>query len=206
VAEKLFAADISALSIHGDLDQNERTRTITLFSNNSLSGLVATDVAARGIDIKDLEMVINFDLANDPEIYTHRIGRTARAGKSGIAVSLLIDKELEKYYAICEYQKTTTDLKKVSIDEIVSDTDYDLLPPMKTLFISGGKKDKLRPGDVVGAIVNNSDASFEDVGDITIMNINTYVAIKNDKIDAVIESLKNIKIKNKKFRVGVVNP
>jgi ATP-independent RNA helicase DbpA len=206
VAEKLFAADISALSIHGDLDQNERTRTLTLFSNNSLNALVATDVAARGIDIKDLEMVVNFDLANDPEIYTHRIGRTARAGKSGKAVSLFMGKEIEKYYEICEYQNTTTDLKKIKLDELESDSDYDIIPPMKTLFISGGKKDKLRPGDVVGAIVKNSDATFDDVGDITILNINTFVAIKSELMDSVLESLKNIKIKNKSFRIGLVKP
>jgi len=207
VAEKLSAADISALSIHGDLDQNERTRTLTLFSNNSLNALVATDVAARGIDIKDLEMVINFDLANDPEVYTHRIGRTARAGKSGMAVSLFMDKEIEKYYDVCNYQtNTSTDIKKVSMNDLESESDYDVVPPMQTLFISGGKKDKLRPGDVVGAIVKNSDASFDDVGDITIMNINTYVAIKSEKIDSVLESLKTMKIKNKNFRTGIVNP
>lgn len=206
VADQLFKNNIEALSIHGDLDQNERTRTLTMFSNRSLTALVATDVAARGLDIKDLDMVINFDLANNPEIYTHRIGRTARAGNIGKAVSLLIDKEMEKYEDICNYQNSDEQIKLIQFNELDKGDEYDISPPMKTLFISGGKKDKLRPGDIVGAIVKNTKADFEDVGDIAIMNINTYVAVKAEIITSVLEDLKNIKIKNKKFRTGIVKP
>ncbi|MCK6595554.1 MAG: ATP-dependent RNA helicase DbpA, partial [Bacteriovoracaceae bacterium] len=90
VAKFLGREGISALPIHGDLEQNERTVVLTKFSNHSCLVLVATDVAARGLDIKDLEAVINFDLPNDADTYTHRIGRTARAGKVGLAFSLFV--------------------------------------------------------------------------------------------------------------------
>ena len=91
-------------ALHGDLEQRDRDQVLVQFTNRSCSILVATDVAARGLDIEDLPAVINFDLPRDPEIYIHRIGRTGRAGKEGLALSLLTDSEKYKLEAISEYQ------------------------------------------------------------------------------------------------------
>ncbi len=201
VTSFLNANGVVAEAIHSDLDQNKRTAVLTKFSNQSISALVATDVAARGLDIEDLEAVINFDLPRDPEIYIHRIGRTGRAGKNGRAFNLIVPAEL---YQIEELEKLTH--KKYNIEDSMKLTPVqhvDLIPPMKTMYVSGGKKDKLRPGDILGALVGEAKLSSEDVGDITIMNIVSYVAIKRDCINNAISKLNAGKIKNRKFKVGI---
>jgi ATP-dependent RNA helicase DbpA len=192
---------IFAEGIHGDLDQNERNLILTKFSNESLSILVATDVAARGLDITDLAAVVNFDLPNDPEVYTHRIGRTGRAGKSGLAFSLLMNKERYKLDPIEEV--TNKKYKINNLSELDTENKFDLTPPMKTMYIGGGKKNKLRPGDILGALVGLAKINSEDVGEITISNILSYVAIKAALVDQAIEKLENGKIKNKKFKIGI---
>jgi ATP-independent RNA helicase DbpA len=200
VADDLYEKGVSASSIHGDLEQNERTAVLTMFSNKSLSGIVATDVAARGIDIEGLDLVVNFDLPNDPEVYVHRIGRTGRAGNTGIAISFLTEHELGKYDDILDYQDTNHEIKK--IDSYDSENDYVVKPAMTTLYISGGKRDKLRPGDIVGAIVGEAEVDFKCIGDISITNTTSYVAIKSEFSDLVCDKLNSGKIKNRTFRVG----
>lgn len=192
---------IEAAGIHGDLEQNERTLILTQFANRSLSVLVATDVAARGLDIEDLEAVVNFDLPSDAEVYVHRIGRTGRAGNQGLAFSLLIQKEFYKLDAIEKY--LSSEIKIEKFEGLEANSDYDLIPPMKTLFISGGKKDKLRPGDILGAMVGEAKLEPSDVGAITILNIISYVAIQREKAADAVKKLNSGKIKNRKFRVGL---
>jgi ATP-independent RNA helicase DbpA len=200
VADFLHAKEIYAESIHGDLEQSDRTAVLTMFSNRSLSALVATDVAARGLDIQDLELVINYDLAINAETYTHRIGRTARAGKTGVAVSFYVSQEKHKIEEIEDYQKTK--LESTHIEDLAEADKYNLKPPMATIYISGGKRDKLRPGDIVGAIVGEAGLDFKDIGDITISTINSFVAIKSEHAENVIEKLNAGRIKNRKFSVG----
>lgn len=197
----LIENGILAASIHGDLDQNERTVVLTKFSNQSISILVATDVAARGLDIKDLAAIINYDLPNDPEDYIHRVGRTGRAGKKGLAYSLLVEPEKYKIDQISESMGKEFLIK--SIDEISEDKEYEAIAPMKTIFISGGKKDKLRPGDILGALINEVQLDPEDIGNITILPILTYVAIKREKVDQVIDNQSMCKIKKRNYRVGL---
>ncbi|MCO4753420.1 MAG: DbpA RNA binding domain-containing protein, partial [Bacteriovoracaceae bacterium] len=199
VARFLNKNSIVASAIHGDLDQNERTVTLTRFSNRSLSVLVATDVAARGLDIKELEAVINYDLPSDPEVYIHRVGRTGRAGLSGKAYGLYIDKEFYKIEAIEELLGEQVPLKDIVK---LRDLEFKELPPMETMYIGGGKKDKVRPGDVLGALVKEAGLSPDTVGNISVLNILTYVAIKREFIDQAINKLSNGKIKNRKFKVG----
>jgi len=202
VADFLDENSIYAEAIHGDLVQEERTEVLTMFSNRSLSGLVATDVAARGLDIKDLGLVINFDIPSQPEIYTHRIGRTARAGKTGLAISFYTERETYKIDAISELQN-----KKIVpslIDDLAESKNYDLIPEMTTIYISGGKRDKLRPGDIVGAIVGETGLDFKVIGEISISKITTFVAIKSENVDEVILKLNKGKIKNRNFKVGKV--
>ncbi len=200
VAKLLNNQKIYAEAIHGDLMQNDRTAVLTMFSNRSLSALVATDVAARGLDIQDLEAVINYDLPSTPEIYVHRIGRTARAGKTGMAISLFVSQEYHNFESISELQDE--EFKPKYIKDLPITEDYDLVPPMTTIYISGGKKDKLRPGDIVGAIVGEAGLDFKDIGDISLTNITTFVAIKSELVEEVIQKLNSGKIKNRKFKVG----
>lgn len=200
VANYLYKKNVIVSSLHGDLEQNERTKVLTCFSNNSLSGIVATDVAARGIDISDVDLVVNYDLPNDPEVYVHRIGRTGRAGREGVAISFLLEQEKENFQKICDYQKTEHLLNNESIFD--SQNSYEIQPEMATLFIQGGKKDKLRPGDIVGAIVGESGIKSDQIGDILLSNIISFVAVKHDLIDHVVKSLRDGKIKNRKFKVG----
>ena len=200
VANFLEDNGLEVESIHGDLEQRDRDLALTMFSNKSLSGLVATDVAARGIDIKSLDMVINLDLPLDPEVYVHRIGRTGRANEEGVAVTFYVEQEYEKVLAIGEYLN-----KEYPINELPKvETAYDLKPTMGTLYISGGKRDKLRPGDLVGAIVNEAHVEASEIGDINVGTITTYVAIKKPQLDHVCRQLQKGKIKNRKFKVGKV--
>jgi ATP-dependent RNA helicase DbpA len=202
VAKHLISNDIYAKAIHGDLMQNERTSVLTMFSNRSLSALVATDVAARGLDIQDLEMVINYDLPYGAEIYVHRIGRTARAGKTGLAISFYTEPESEKYEELEELHNEALEFQNKELKEIETENEYDLSPPMKTICIYGGKKDKLRPGDIVGAIVGEAGINFEDIGEISMNNMICFVAIKKDLAHDVIKKLNAGKIKNRKFKVA----
>ena len=201
VAKFLQANKIIASGIHGDVEQNERTTVLEMFRNHSVSALVATDVAARGLDIKELPAVINYDLPIDSEDYVHRIGRTGRAGETGTAISLFVEQEEFKIENIEEYTKKK--FKKIHYNPEHFSGTYDLNPPMDTLYIAGGKKNKLRPGDIVGALVGEAGLDSSDIGNILITNIVSYVAIKTDKVNHAVESLNNGKIKNKKFKVGL---
>jgi ATP-independent RNA helicase DbpA len=200
VAKLLVSEGIPALAFHGDLDQSERTVVLTKFSNHSCLVLVATDVAARGLDIKDLEAVINFDLPTDAEVYTHRIGRTARAGKEGFAFSFFTSREKDKLLEIENYLGTTNEYIKLT--ELSNIARFDLKALMKTIYINGGKKDKLRPGDILGALVNEAKIEASNIGNINILNNQSYVAVSASVVDQAIAKLNVGKIKGRKFRVG----
>lgn len=200
VAKVLVKQGIVALAFHGDLEQNERTVVLSKFSNRSCLVLVATDVAARGLDIKDLEAVVNFDLPTDAEVYTHRIGRTARAGKVGLAFSFFVESEKSKLSDIEDYQQNQ--IEYLSLGAMDSNTHYDLVAPMKTIYISGGKKDKIRPGDILGALVGVAGLAGSQVGAINILENQSYVAIEASLLRATITRLSEGKIKGRKFKVG----
>ena len=201
VSNFLIKKGISALPFHGDLDQNERTVVLTKFSNQSSLVLVATDVAARGLDIKDLKAVINFDLASDPEVYTHRIGRTARAGNDGLAISFFVNYEKEKLILFENYQDNKFEFMELS--KLSRDLQFDLKAPMKTMYINGGKKDKIRPGDILGALVGVAGLEGHFVGSINILNNQSYVAVMADQIEMAVSKLNEGKLKGRKFRVGI---
>ncbi len=201
MAKLLNKKKIVAEALHGDMMQNERTSVLTKFSNYSLSVLVATDLAARGLDIEQLAAVINLDLPSDPDIYIHRIGRTGRAGQKGQALSLYVPEENSMVEEIEQLTKKSATIKY--LDEICSSLQYDLIPTMKTIYLSGGKKSKLRPGDILGALVGEAQLDVNDVGNISILNIVSYVAIKRESVDQAISKLRDGKIKNKKFKVGL---
>jgi len=169
------------------------------FKQQSCSVLVATDVAARGLDIDDLPAVINFELPSDPEIYVHRIGRTGRAGKEGLALSLLADSERYKLERIADYQQ-----RKIDVEVIESlSVSHGVLPPpaFLTLCITAGRKDKVRPGDILGALTGDAGIDGKAVGKIDVMERVAYVAIERKLADKALARLNSGKIKGRKFRV-----
>ncbi|HIP19913.1 MAG TPA: ATP-dependent RNA helicase DbpA [Sulfurimonas sp.] len=199
LAENLQKRKIDALAIHGDLEQYERNDVLVQFANKSCPILVATDVAARGLDIKELSMVVNYDIPHGRETYTHRIGRTGRAGAEGVAITLYTSYEADK---ADEYQ----DGKRTFLDDtdLKGSTNFQLKPKFVTLVIEGGKKDKLRAGDLLGALTGDAGLKGSSIGKIDIYDRQAYVAIETRFIDEAEKALKNGKIKGKKFSVWIL--
>lgn len=203
VADSLADYNFSVLALNGDLEQRDREKTLAQFANKSIVVLAATDVAARGLDIDAIEMVVNFDIAHDPEIHLHRIGRTGRAGKTGIACSLYNDKEAHKLA-----------LLEGDIDPIV---ETEFLPSMSlldespvqatmiTLLIDGGKKQKLRPGDILGALTNKNGIAGKQVGKIQILDSWSYVAVNQNVVKVALNTLNQGKLKGRSFRARPVH-
>lgn len=196
LADSLKARRVNALAIHGDLEQKDRDRVLVQFSNKSVGVLIATDVAARGIDVKDLDMVINVDLARDSQVHVHRIGRTGRAGKEGVAVSLVAPNDLVKL------NRLEDTLQKTIVLEPLPDTSVGDLPvtQMVTINIDGGKKDKLRPGDILGALTKDAGLDGKLIGKIDIFDFVAYVAVDKTIANRVVTHLQEGKLKGRKFR------
>ncbi|GGY94211.1 ATP-dependent RNA helicase DbpA [Pseudoduganella plicata] len=176
LVDELRAQGFSALALYGELEQRERDEILVLFANRSCSILIATDVAARGLDIQNLEAVINADVSKDTEVHIHRIGRTGRGDEKGLSLTLCAPNEKKWVKLIEEYQGAPVEwysIKDLSVDEYAQGD----AAPMMTLCISGGKKDKLRPGDVLGALTGDAGLSKEQVGKINVTEFQTYVAI-----------------------------
>ena len=199
VHDLLLKQKFSALALHGDLDQSERNQILVQFSNKSCSILVATDVAARGLDIKDLQAVINYNLFPKPDVYIHRIGRTGRVEKEGLALSLYRKKETHKLTAIAELQGFHPELKTIA--SLPESPATSIVPPMVTLCISGGKKQKIRPGDILGAITGEAGLPGSCVGQIDIFDFHAYVAIERKFADKALERLTNGRIKGRTLKV-----
>jgi hypothetical protein len=161
VADALTDRNFSALAIHGDLEQRERDQVLARFANKSVSILVATDVAARGIDIKELTAVVNYELTRDPEVHIHRIGRTGRAGEQGLALSLVTAAENRRAAAIEDYLGET--VPRAELETLAMPTAAALEAPMVTLCIDGGRKNKLRPGDLLGALTGDAEGENLDI-------------------------------------------
>lgn len=203
LTEELQSQGITALALHGDLEQRDRDEILVLFANQSCSVLVATDVAARGIDIQSLGAVINVDISKDTEVHIHRIGRTGRAGEQGLALNLVAPNEKKWVKLIEEYQNmeaTWCDLESLNTDNPVS-----LLAPMISLCIMGGKKDKLRPGDILGALTGEAGLQKEQIGKINIFEFMSYVAVDRRIAHHALKQLNLIPIKGKQFKVREID-
>jgi ATP-dependent RNA helicase DbpA len=199
LAAELDRRGFSALALHGDLEQRDRDEVLVRFSNGSCSVLVATDVAARGLDITALPLVVSYDVAHDTDVHTHRIGRTGRAGQSGMAIVLAGSRELPKIKAIEERLGAT--IERYPAKPVNSARKVLNLAPMKTLVIDGGRKDKMRPGDILGALTGDAGLNAKDIGKIDVFATRAYVAIKRDLANKAQEQLRAGKIKGKNFRV-----
>ena len=200
VVDALAEFGISALALHGDIDQRDRDEIVVRFANRSCSVLVASDVAARGLDIKDLGAVINYELPPDLDIYLHRIGRTGRAGQIGLAMSLCTPREMPRALALEKQQDAP--LRWQKIPALPARADGTLLAAMATLRIDGGRTDKMRPGDILGALTGDAGLSADAVGKIDVFPTRSYVAIARDLADKALNRLRAGKIKGRSFRVA----
>ncbi len=200
--EVLQARGIPALTLNGDMEQRERDQVLIQFANRSCPVLVATDVAARGLDIAQLEAVINVDVTPDPEIHVHRIGRTGRADENGWALSLASPAEMHRVSQIAKMAGSEPEWH--ALPSLQSVDDAPLVPPMVTLQILGGRKDKIRPGDVLGALTGEAGFSREQVGKITVTDLSTYVAIARDIAHEAVKRLSKGKVKGRTVKVRVL--
>ncbi|MBT1072190.1 ATP-dependent RNA helicase DbpA [Pelotalea chapellei] len=198
LADMLVKRGFTALAIHGDLEQRERDQVLVRFANKSASVLVATDVAARGLDIKELPAVINYELSRNPEVHTHRIGRTGRAGEQGLAISLVTLRESRRVSAIEEGLGSTITRGELAG---LTATGRPQAPSMVTICIDGGRKNKLRPGDILGALTGEGGIAGSEVGKIDVFDFHTYVAIMRQSIDQALRCLGQNRIKGRFFKV-----
>jgi len=197
----------SVLALHGDLEQKDRDQTLLRFANKSVSVLVATDVASRGLDIDALDLVVNYHIAHDAEVHIHRIGRTGRAGAQGLAISLFSDKESYKVGLIEDALEQTIKAELLPSAEVLNNARAQA--NMSTIQIDGGKKQKVRPGDILGALTakssgsNNGGAEIngKDVGKINVLDIKSYVAVNKKVLKVALRKLANGKMKGRSFKV-----
>ena len=199
LVDVLTAQGYQALALHGDLEQRDRDQVLIQFANRSCSVLVATDVAARGLDIAQLEAVINVDISYEADAHTHRVGRTGRADEAGFAFSLVSMDEMGRVgnIELAQGQESKWHL----LSELTPQGDGPLKAPMETLQILGGRKEKIRPGDVLGALTGEAGFVAAQVGKINITEFHTYVAVERSIAKLVVQKLSDGKVKGKKVKV-----
>jgi ATP-independent RNA helicase DbpA len=197
VAGELAAHKFAVLALHGELDQRDREEMLVRFANRSCTVLIASDVAARGLDITDLPMVINFDIAASADTHLHRIGRTGRAGRRGVALSLCTPRESSRVKQIEDrlgepllWSNPTSPTESTP-----------LLAPFATIAVDAGRQQKLRPGDLLGALTGDAGIPAAAVGKIDVFPTRTYVAIARDWHEEALQRLRTGKIKGRTLRV-----
>jgi len=199
VADELQARGFSAVALHGDLEQKHRDQTLVRFANKSAVVLVATDVAARGLDIENVSMVINYHMARETEVYVHRIGRTGRAGSTGLACTLVSEKEVHRVERLGHFLDLEPAFKALPpmglLDQPIKGA------VMTTLQIDGGKKQKLRPGDILGALTGDHGIDGKDVGKIQIFDLHAYVAVQRKVVKQALKKISEGKLKGRNFKV-----
>ena len=196
VADALWKRGFGALALHGELEQRERDETLVRFANRSCSVLVATDVAARGLDIKQLPLVISFELPTDSDAHVHRIGRTGRAGQKGLALHLVAAREINRASMI-----ETQQGNPLRWGKLVFAAGTPSPAQWITLAIDGGRQDKLRPGDILGALTGDAGLPGDAVGKIDIFATRAYVAVRREQIDNATNRLRAKGVKGRNFRV-----
>ncbi len=202
VAAELCDQGFSALALHGDLEQRDRDQTLVQFANNSTSILVATDVAARGLDIDALDAVINYRIARNSDIHVHRIGRTGRAGAKGLACTLYDDKETFKVERLQQELGQVIDITPLPPASVLQQPAYK--PQMISLQIGGGRKQKLRPGDILGALTAEDGIDGQQVGKIDLFDNCAYVAVTRSASKTAMRKLDQGKLKGRSFRVRMI--
>ncbi|MBV8617815.1 MAG: ATP-dependent RNA helicase DbpA [Curvibacter sp.] len=196
---QLQSQGFSALALYGELEQRERDQVMIQFANRSCSVLVATDVAARGLDVPNLQAVINVDVSPDPEVHVHRIGRTGRAGAEGLALTLASMDEMGYVGRIEQMQGRESEW--LPLDTVPPAGQKPLRAPMATLQIVGGRKEKIRAGDVLGALTGEAGFAKEQIGKINVNEFSTYVAVEAGIADEAVRRLSAGRIKGRSVKV-----
>jgi ATP-independent RNA helicase DbpA len=186
-------------ALHGDLEQRDRDEVLVRFANRSVTVLVASDVAARGLDVQELACVVNYELPGDPDVYLHRIGRTARAGSTGLALSLVTPREMPRALQLASHHDMR--LRWAPVPPVRIDRGDVPRATMVTLRIEGGRTDKLRAGDILGALTGSGGVAAGKIGKIDILPMRTYVAVAREHGDRALAGLRNNPIKGRRFRV-----
>ena len=202
LVEVLQAQGVSALALFGELEQRERDEVLVQFANRSCSVLVATDVAARGLDIANLEAVINVDTTPDPEVHIHRIGRTGRGDAEGLALSLASMDEMGSVGKIELLQGRESEWHPVS--ELTPASNEPMVPAMRTIQIIGGRKEKIRAGDVLGAMTRDFGYTKEQIGKINVNDFSTYVAVARNIADQAVNKLNSGRVKGKTVKARLI--
>lgn len=197
VCSALKSAGYSADSLHGGMEQRDREDMLLLFSNGSLRLLVATNVAARGIDIDELGAVINYEMPRDIKEFVHRVGRTGRAGESGLAISLIGRNDDRKIEAVGELLQ---DVEQRPISKLPVATGEPPTARMRTIVVHGGRKDKIRPGDIVGALTGELGLEVDSIGKISVGDRVTHIAIESDVAPQALKRINAGKIKGRSFK------
>lgn len=192
----------TALALHGDMDQRDREEVLVRFANRSCNVLVASDVAARGLDVEDIGAVVNYELPTDADTYLHRVGRTGRAGRDGLALSLVAPAELGRARLVEERQGKPIRYERIA--PVEGKPANAAQATMLTLRIDAGRTDKLRPGDIVGALTGDAGLSKDVIGKIDVYATRSYVAIARSHAKHALERLRAGKIKGRKFRVSAL--
>ena len=200
VTDELSHRGFSVVELHGDMEQREREQALTMFANKSVSILVATDVAARGLDVDNLDAVFNFELSRDPEVHVHRIGRTGRAGSKGVALSFYSEKEEYRVARIDEYMDIA--ISPAVLPE--KPVERPFYPKMQTIQILGGKKQKVRAGDILGALTKQAGLDGKKIGKINILPMVSYVAVEHEIVKPALKQLQNGKMKGRNFKARVM--
>lgn len=189
---------LAAMALHGDLDQKDRDEVLVQFDNKSINLIVATDVAARGLDIDTLDLVVNYQIARDLDVHVHRVGRTGRAGNKGIACTLVSEKEKFKLNLLEKHLGKPITMNVLPKSESL--TDKSRLPKKISLKINGGKKQKLRPGDILGALTAGKDIDADAIGKINIFDFYSYVAVNREVMKIALAKINKGKIKGRQFQ------
>lgn len=208
LTERLKNSKYDCIALHGGMPQKDRLRAISAFKNKQITYLVATDLAARGIHIDKLDLVINYGIPMDNENYVHRIGRTGRCGEDGVAISLVSEYDKKRWEEIQEYiefkvPKEDKDAIIKNAPKVEKRQNKKRKSPEKAhkditrIRLNAGKNRKMRAGDVLGAISNMNGIKAEDIGIIDILDTCTYVDIFNNKASIVLKEFENTKVKGK---------
>ncbi|CAH6829222.1 ATP-dependent RNA helicase DbpA [Vibrio chagasii] len=200
VTDELSHRGFSVIELHGDMEQRERDQALVQFSNKTISILVATDVAARGLDVDNLDAVFNFELSRDPEVHVHRIGRTGRAGSKGVAISFFSEKEMYRVAQIDEYMDMPIEPSELPAKTIAKP----YYSNMVTIQIDGGKKAKLRAGDILGALTGQGGIDGKSVGKINLFAMRAYVAVERSVAKKALNKIESGKMKGRQFRARIL--
>lgn len=187
----LSHAGFAAVTYHGGMEQNMREQALAMFENGTANILVSTDLAARGLDIDDVGAVIHYHMPTSPQAWTHRNGRTARMGASGVAYVLVSDKDVVPEYVRFDGDADVADAASTPIER----------PLWRTLYFNAGKKDKISRGDIAGFLIAKGGLKPSEVGRIVLKDHGAYVAVPTERVREIIEALRPHKIKNKRVRV-----